>query len=318
MGLEFEAALAPLAAEPAGRRLQRQGLQFGAERGVDVREHDIGSRCRQLALHHVDPGAQCAAPLRHLDAQVGVTAKLRNIDPLEIGKDLAVPFLPQRPMQRQQRLAKLSPQREAIPPFRRWCRVQPHCVAPGRIAHHQVDFAQCQRRRGAKLVGPAHRSAADEKFGLAEKPVGGAAVPLVRLRKVEACDVDMAIGGTPDVDFGLVDHELVEPQVPQRPGCQCRDDPRQPERLAALRVHQHHVGQLERRDQTAAARSHAADAHGHAKHPSGLDFQVGAKLADSGHNPAMERSPRECKHQPRGGQQPQNPLRDGGGCLQQT
>ena len=318
LGLEFETALAPFTAEPARCRLQRDRLQPRAQCCVHLRQHDVGRRSSQLALHDIDPGAQRAAAMRHVDPEVGITAQLRDIDPSEVGVQLAVPFLPLRPVARQQRLTEPPSQREAVPPLRRRRRVQPQRVAAGRVAHDEVDFVQRQRRSAAHLVGPANRAAAHQHFSLTEEPVGGATVARVGLGEVQARDVNAAVGRAPDVRLGPVDHELRESEVPQRPRRQRRNHARQPQRLASLRIQQHHIGQFERRDQSAALRADAADAHGHAQHPSGLDFQVGAKLSDSGHNPSMKRSPRERQQEPRSGEKPQNPLRDGGGCLQQT
>jgi hypothetical protein len=153
---------------------------------------------------------------------------------------------------------------------------------------------------------------------LAEEPVGGAAVTGVGLGKVEAGNVNPAVRRPPDVEFGPVDHQLFEAEVPQRPRRESRDHARQPQRLASVRIEQDHVRQLERRDRPVTVRGHAADPDRHAEHSRDLDFQVGAKLSDSGHNPAMQRSPQEGQHQPGGGEKPQDPLREAGGRLQQT
>jgi hypothetical protein len=158
----------------------------------------------------------------------------------------------------------------------------------------------------------------DHEFRLLEKPVGRAAFVVAGARKVQPSHEDAAVGRAPDVQFGLVDVELLEPEVPERSRRQRRQHPRQAQRRPSLRVQQDHVREFEGRDQAFTDRRNAADAHGYPQNPPGFDFQVGAKLSDSGHNPDMKRSPGERQDQPDGQQKPQKRFRDGGISLQRT
>ena len=76
-------------------------------------------------------------------------------------------------------------------------------------------------------------------------------------------------------------------------------------------VEQNDVAQFERGDQAFAARGDAADAHGHPQRRARLPSPGGAQLADSRHNPAMQRSPRQRQHQPAGQKQPHQDFRKG-------
>ena len=318
VGLEFEAAGAPLAAQPARSRLQRQRQQLGPEPGLHIVQHEVRRRPYQLALDDINPRAQRAAAVGDFDAQVGVAAQLRQIDTREIGIHLTIPFLPARAVAREQRLPELASDGESLTPLAWRRRIEPDGMAAARVVKDQIDLLQCERRRTPHFIGPAHRPLSNQHLALAEQPLGSLVVSGVRLGEVQSGDMDAAVGRAAHAQLGPVDHQLLEAEVPQRLGRQRRDHARQAQRFAALLVHQHHVGKLERRDQAATFCGDAADANLHTEDARGLDFQVGTELSDSGHNPAMQRSPGEDHHQPCGGKQPQDPLRYLCGCLEQT
>ena len=317
MGLHFEAAGQPLPADAARDGLQGQRRQLRPQPRAHVRQHEVRDAARQLAALDVDPRPQCTMPFADFHAQVGITPQLGHVDTQEVAMDLPVPSPPAAVMDGQKRLSKEAPQGEAFAPRPGWGGIQPQGMAPAAVSHHEVDRGQGERRGAALLVGPPYGAVADDELALAEEPVGGPAIA-VDAGKVEPGNEDASVRGAPHVQFRAVDVQLVESQVPQGTRRKRRLHTRQAQRGAPLRIEQNHVAQLEGWNQAFAAGGDAADAHRYPQDPAGLDFQRGAKLTDSRHNPAVKRSPRQHQHQPCRQEKPQRPFRDSGVSFQRT
>jgi len=87
------------------------------------------------------------------------------------------------------------------------------------ISHDGIDLAQGQRGRLAHLVGPAQGAAAHHQFGLPEKPVRhGAVAGNAFGRNLQAADKDFSVNRAPDIEFGLLNHQLLKAKPPQRSG----------------------------------------------------------------------------------------------------
>ncbi|GAO25545.1 hypothetical protein ALISP_5365 [Alicycliphilus sp. B1] len=309
-GGQLEAIVQPAAADPTRHGPQQQGAQVRAQRGIDRAQRHVGRAAHDPALLHVHPGAQRAPALAHLQgSQVRVAVEPRDVHLREIGVHLATPALPVAAVRGEQRLAELPAQREALAPVGRRRRIQADAVAQGAVAQHQVHLGQRQRLGPAQRVAPAQSAAADRHLGLREQPVGGGAVGLASVAKAQAGDEDAAILLAAYVQLRPLYIDLLEPQAQQRARRQRYHHARQAQRLAALRVEQGHAGQLDGGKEPLAARRDGGNAHGNPQCPLGLGLQLGAEIADTRHNPAVQRPPGSRQQQPQGQQQPQPPSR---------
>ncbi len=176
LGRELEAVGQPPARQAPGHGGQRQRLKPLAQRAAHARQRYIGGAANDVALAHIGPGAQGAPAGLNVQAQVGVAAQLCHVDPGKLRVELAVPVAPLPGALRQQRLAEQPAQAEAVTPFGRRRGVQPQRMAARAVARDEIHLAQRERRTATQFVRPAQRAAADHEFGLAEKPVGRAAV----------------------------------------------------------------------------------------------------------------------------------------------
>ena len=173
------------------------------------------------------------------------------------------------------------------------------------ISHHAIDLAQGQRRRLAHLVSPAQGAAAHHKLGLREKPVEhGTVAGIAVFRNLQSPDKDFSVGGAPDIELGLLEHQLLKAQSPQRRRRQCAHHARQTHGFAPLRIQQDHVTQFECGHRAQRTTGNLANANGHTERLAGLLLQARTKLGNSRHNPAVEYEPTQAKEQPRRRDQP--------------
>jgi hypothetical protein len=296
-------------AEPPEHRLQRQRLQLRPQRGSDPGQRDVERAAAELAAAHVDPGAQRAATLLHRDVgQLHVLVQLGHIDARKIAIHLSHPLLPLAGVGRQQRLVKQRRQMKALAPLRRRRGIDARRVAAHLVAQHQVDLGERQWRHIALLIAPAQRAVVNDELGLRKEPVERLRVVAGRAGEIQPTDQDPPVRGAAHVQLGLVDVQLLEPELHHRARRQRGQHARQPQRHAAGGIEQGDVAQLERRDHASGLRADDADAHGHTQRPAGLHFQQRAKLVDSRHNPPVQSTPGQPQQQPCTQQQPQHPL----------
>ncbi len=293
--------------QAALHRGQHQGLELLAQGGVHVGQRQVHGAAHPLAALDVHPGAHGPAPLRHRNAQVGMVAQARDIDPRKLRIQLPAPVLPAPAVGGQQRLAEPAHQGEAFTPFGRRRGVDAQAVAPVAIAHHDVHVLQRQGWRSAQFIGPAQRAAADDEFRLRKKPVGRRAVARPLVGQFQPRQQDAPFVRAPDVQLGALDVQLLEAKIPQRPGRNRQHHARQAQRLAPLGVEQGHISELHGRDQALGARRHRAQPHRYPQGPRGLLLQLRTVISDTRHNPAMQRPPGHRHQQCHPQQQPQRP-----------
>ena len=291
-----------------GQGAESQRLHIGTQPGLDILQRDIDQRAGDFSVADIGPGAQCALPTVQRDAerfQTGVLLDAGHIDAGKLAIHLAAPVQEIATAPRQQRLPEDRPQAEALAPFGRRRRVQPHQVALPAVAHHRVDLAQGQRRCRPHLVGPAQGAAAHDKFGLRKQPVGHCAVAGIGVfRQLQAADKDFAVCSAADIDFGPLDHQLLKAKSPQRGWGKRAQHLRQAHRFAPLRIEQNHVMQRKGRNRAQRFAGDAADAYRHAERPAGLGFQLRTEFGNTRHNPAVEYPPAQAKQQPGRDHQP--------------
>ena len=248
-----------------GQQFKPQRLQLRAQPHVHIPQRHIGQCAGDLSLADVEPGAQCAlAPVQCnvQRSQARIVLETRHIDPRKIPVHLPGPGHDIAGAPGQQRLPENSPETEAISPFRRRRRIQPHPVAVPAIAHDRIDLAQGQRRCLAHLVGPAYGAAAYDELHLREKPVRhGAVAGIAVFGHFEPADKDFSVSGAPDIQLGPLDHQLLEAQPPQRSRRQRTHHARQADRFAPLAVEQRDVIQLERGHRAQRTAGDLADAN---------------------------------------------------------
>ncbi|WP_280814345.1 hypothetical protein [Variovorax sp. TBS-050B] len=286
-GRELEEVLAELAREPAGDRAQHQRLEAAAERGIDALESEVGRAAYDPAVLHVGPEAQRAAALADARIDRHVAAEAGDVHVGQVGIELAVPGLPAARAHRQQRLAELAAQGEALAPAGRRGGVEPQAVAPAAVARDEAHVAQEQRLGLALLVGPAHGAALDHQFALREKPVGGAGLSGGVVRHVQAGHVQLAHRVAAHVDLRALDVELLEVEAPERTRRHARDDPHKPQGFSLLGIMQDHVAQFEDRKQAVGPRGDRTDTHGYPDGLAGLRLERATVVADSRHNPRV-------------------------------
>ena len=304
--------------EPAGQRApaqaplhagQHQRLQPLAQRGLHVRQCHVGRAAHGAAALDVQPRAHRAPAAGDGFAQVCVQPQALHIDAVKVGKGLAAPLLPVAAAGGQQRLAKLAHQRKALAPLGRWRGLHLQAVAPVAVAQQHIDLVQRQRRGLAQAVVPAHRAAPHHHLGLGKQPVGSARVAGGAVGKQQPGHKDAAVCGAADVQLGAFDVQLLKPQAPQRARRHGQHHALQVQRGAALGVEQRHAAQFDGRHQAVALRRQGADAHRHPQGATGLRLQQHPVVADTRHNPAVQRPPGRCQQHHHRQQQTQGPAR---------
>lgn len=286
-GRELELFLVQLAGQPPGHCAQHQRLQAPAQRGVDAVEPEVGRAAHDLAPLHVGPQAQRAAAFADAGVEGDIAAQARDVHVGQVGIDLAVPGLPAARAHRQQRLAELPAQREALAPADRRRGVEPEAVAPGRVARHEAHVGQQQGLGLALLVGPAHGAALDHQLALGEKPVGGAGLSGGVGVHVQARHVQLAEHVAAHVELRPFDVELLEIEAPQRARRHAGHHPHEAQGFPLLGVVQHHVAQFEGGKETIGTRRDRPDAHGYPDGLAGLCLERATVIADSRHNPRV-------------------------------
>ena len=139
---EFERLVLQLAGQSSGHRAQHQRLQLVAERGIDSRQPEIGRAADELAVVHIGPDAQRAVAFANARVERHVATEPRGVDVGQVGVDLPVPALPLAAVHRQQGLAELAPQREAVAPTCGRRGVEPQCMAPRAVARDELHVGQ--------------------------------------------------------------------------------------------------------------------------------------------------------------------------------
>ena len=178
------------------------------------------------------------------------------------------------------------------------------------VAQRAVDLAQDQRRCLAHAVRPAQGAAANDKFALRKQPVRNRAVAAFGVfGNLQPADENFPVSLAPDIEFGAIDHQLLEAQPPERRGRQRAQHMRQAHRHAPLFVEQADIVQLERRNQSQRAGRDAADANRHPQRLTRLDLHARTKIADTRHNPAVKQPPAQPEQQPGADDEHQQPAR---------
>ena len=285
---------------------------------MHIGQRQVGRAAHNLAALNVGPSPQRPMAPHHLHAHIGMVAQARNINPREVGKQLPVPVLPVAVAHPQERRTEQAHQRKPVAPGLGGRGVNAQAVAPVAVAQYQVHLAQRQLRGAAQLVVPAQGAFADHHLALREQPVGGRIAVARALRHGQPGHKDTAIGRAANVQVGRGDVQLLKPPVQQRPGRQRHHHPGQAQGGAAFAVEQGHVHQFNRRDQPFRSGRYVANANRHTQCLRGTRLDLGAKLTDSRHNPAMKGTPGHGQQQPEGHQQPQRPPRKPGHDLEQT
>ncbi|MDT4823803.1 hypothetical protein FQZ97_570420 [compost metagenome] len=246
-GRELEGVRVHLPRQPAGDGAQHQRLQPLAERGVDAVQAQVGRAADDAPVVHVGPQAQRAVAFADARVERDVLAQARDVDVGQVGIELAVPGLPVAAADRQQRLAELAAQREALAPAGRRRGIQPQAVAARAVAGHEAHVGQQQRFGAALLVGPAHGAAFDDELALREKPVGGAGFSGRVGLHVQSSHMEFSLSVAAHVELRALDIELLEIQAPERARRHARHHPHEAKGLALVCVLQHHVAQFEGR-----------------------------------------------------------------------
>ena len=198
----------------------------------------------------------------------------------------------------QQRGAESSRQRETIAPGWRGRGGNAHVVLPAAVAQQHIDVFQRQFGGAALLVGPAQRATTDDDLALRKEPVRRSVVVACALGESETCHHDAPVRLSADVEVGVLDVELFETPMQQRARRWRHNHAWQLQRGTALGVQERHSKQLEGGNQPLGPRRDGADAHRYPQRPCGLGFELRAKLANTRHNPAMQRPPGGGQQQP--------------------
>ena len=310
---ELETVGALHAANPPGHLGKGQRVQLGTQTNSHILQRHIGGPPGHTSFADVSPAAQrttAALKIQRQRAQCLQLDKLAQAGQVRVAKVSKHLARPGRKITRravEKRLTKHAAGRETRPPLRWWRGIEPHRVARGGVAHHQVHGGQRQRRRAQTLVSPAHLSATHHQLGLRKKPVGRPAVAGTAVHtggNIQTAQVNLAVSSAAKVKLGLFNHQLFKPQPQHRPGRQRGQHARQTHRRLALRVQQRDTLQLKRRDHASGPGRDAGDANRHAQRLAGNAFQLRTPFTDSRHNPAMQDQPHDAKRAPDGGQKP--------------
>jgi hypothetical protein len=214
-GRELEVLCVQLAGKAAGDRAKHQRLQPPAERSIDAIEPQVGRAAHDLPVLHVGPDAQRTVAFADARVERNIAAQAGYVHVGQVGIDLAVPRLPPAGAHRQQRLAELAAQGEALTPAGRRGGIEPQSVPAAPIARHKAHVGQQQGFGLALLVGPADGAAFDHQFALGEKPVGGAGLSGGVVVHVQPRHMQLAERVAAHVDLGPFDVQLLEVEAPQ-------------------------------------------------------------------------------------------------------
>jgi hypothetical protein len=286
-GRELEGLVVQLARKAPGDRTQHQRLQLLAQRDVDAVQPQVGRAAHELAVFHVGPEAHRAVAFADARVERDVLAQAGDVDVGQVGVDLAVPGLPAAGAHRQERLAELPAQREALAPAGRRRGVEPEAVAAAAVARDEAHIGQEQRLGLALLVGPAHGAAFDDQLALREKPVGGAGLSGRVGRHVQSSHMEFSLSIAAHIELRTLDVELLEIQAPERARRHAGHHAHEAKGLALAGILQHHVAQFEGGEKPLGAGGDRADAHRHADGLASLCLQCAAKITDSRHNPRV-------------------------------
>ena len=298
LGFEVKAVGHAFPQQAPGQRAQVQRRQLRAQRCLHLIERHVGGHALRRPARHVDPGAQRATALLHVDAHLGVAAQLRHVDVRKIGIGGAAPLPPVAGVARPQRPAELAHPRETLAPARRRRGLQLHPVAAhGAVAQHHVHLAERQRRRGAFFVHPAHAAAAQRQLGLGKDPVGQRAVVAGAARgDVDAGHQPAALAGAAHLQLGLLDHHLLETHAPQRTQRQRRRHARQRQRHLPAGAKQFELPHLETGHQRVRARLDRRDAHRQAQRAACHLLDARPEFVDTRHNDPVQHPPGQHQH----------------------
>jgi len=223
---------------------------------MNLLQVQIGGAARPFAVVDVRPQPQPALARQQGRAQPHMLAQLRYIHLRKIGKRLAVPVLEVAGVAREQMAVEPAHQHEALAPVGGWGGVQAQVVVVQAVAQHQIDIGQRQRTgllwvlpcAGAgPLRGPAHGAATHHHLALAEQPVRGGIVLAARGAQCQTGHQPLAVGRVADVQFGVIEHQLFQPQVQHRAHADGHHHARQGEGGPPFAVQQPDLPQLERR-----------------------------------------------------------------------
>ena len=221
----------------------------------------------KLAVVDVGPEPQRAAAFADPGVERHIAAEPRDVDVRQVGVDLAVPGLPVAAAHRQQRLAELAAQGEALAPAGRRRGVEPQRMAAAAVAGDELHVGQ-QQRRGARA---ARRSSAPCRR--ARPPRAGRRTsrrhrpsPLVSVDMSRPATCSLPSASRRTSTCGPLDVELLEAQVPERARRHAGHHARQSQRLALAR-HRAAPRRAVRSvgKQAARAGGDRADAHRHAR-----------------------------------------------------
>ena len=234
----------------------------------------------------------------HFQTQVGHLPELGQLDAAECHMGFARPFPPAAVVHRQKRLLKPCRDPEPFSPLGWRCGIEAKLVSPARVAQHQIDITQRNRRRTAQLVRPHQGAMPDDKLWLREHMAERRLVGLPGCGKIQPGNEDLAVSQTTHIEHRVIHIQLVETQRQQGLWRKRYQHAGQAQRLAALRVCQRDVRHLERRDHAGRVGRDRFDAHRHPQHMACGALQQRAKLANSRHNEQMQCSPRHRQQQP--------------------
>ena len=281
----------PLGIDPAGDLLERERLDARVQAQRDRAQGDVERDAGRLAAAHLEPGAQRAVAFAQLERQRNAPTQLAQVGARQLSVGVAAPEAPVAALG-EQRLGEAAAQAEALAPARGRRRIEPQVVLAQAVANHELDVAQDQRRRLARVVEPAHGAGADHELVLLEEPLGGAAVVLApgRAGEVETGDPDPAALVAPHVQARPVDQELREARLQrqQRARRKRREDARQGQRDALLGVEDLDLTQLDRRHPATRFRRDRAYSHRRPDQGAGARLDGRTPLLDVRQNQPMK------------------------------
>ena len=287
----------------------------------------VGRGPLPLPFVHIGPKPQAALPLQLAPVICPLSrqrrAHGRQIELRKKSVGLPRPIGESAGTRRQNLALELPHQDKTLTPCGRRCRIDSQAVRPSRVADDHIHFFQnnrgagCCRRVGDIAHMPAQHARPHNDLALRKKPVCGGRIGLHGRPPSHAAHLPKPIGRSPNVQFGGIQHQLVELPKQGRAQAQGHGHLGQKHGWQVFFVEQLDVAQLKRGHPARALRGHRANPNRYTQGLTGKAFHGGTVFVDSRHNPKMQARPGHSQHQTCEQQAPQRqPNQSGQPALQ--